>query len=372
MKIKNFALPHSAKLVAVVVASLLLVASSLCTKAFSQFEARKSPRILAPGVMKTVNPSIEFDETFDDKEIVELTSLGKEYDWAKLRFPTKNHAADNPTTCLEFQFKVPRLIEVDIPTMDGKIEKTPVWYVIYCVTNKKWAVEEAKKITDLQVDLMTADDLAPLETDIEFGSTLFVNEVEPGRYNVNPGESTITFTPQFLFASDSLAFPKTKQYVVQEQLIPLAIPAIIRQEDPNRTFETTVSMSDREIKPGETVWGIAMWKDIDPNVKDFSVYVSGLSNAYHWDASAYEPGTIGTGYVMTRKTLKLNFWAPGAADHLMNKDIQYGQKLEVVKRARDAVVEQSIRRYNPQTKTFEVITSNGGEEPPVDFEWVYR
>jgi len=136
--------------------------------------------------------------------------------------------------------------------------------------------------------------------------------------------------------------------VVPESVIPLALPAIIQQEDPNRTFETSVSMSDRQIKPGEKVWGIAMWKDIDPDVKDFSIFVSGLSNACRWsiDKNKHQPGIVGSGYTMDRKTLKLNFWAPGAADHLLDKEIQYG-----VRRAR-------LQKAN--------------EQPPVDFEWVYR
>ena len=346
MKIKKPVLPISARMIAVVVVCVFLAAGDLSTKVFSQLDAQKTPRMLAPGVMKTINPDIQFLETFTEKEIVELTAHGPEFDWAKLRFPTPKYQEETPTTCLEFQFKVLRIIETELPTSEGKIEKSPVLYMVYCVTNKKWAEEDIAKINDLQVELLTAGDLASLETDVDFGSTLFIDEVESGRYSVKPGESDIIFTPQFFLASESLAFPKTKQYVVQEQVIPLALPAIIRQEDPNRTFETTVSMADRTIKPGETVWGIAMWKDVDPEVRDFSVFISGLSNAYHWDASAYEVGSIGSGYTMTRKTLQLNFWAPGAADHLLNKEIQYGTRRAIL----------------PQTD----------EQPPVDFEWVYR
>ena len=376
MKTKNAFLPKSVRLAVVVGVCLFLVGNGLCAKVYSQFEGKKAPRMLAPGVMKTIKPDIQFSDTFvgDDKEIIELTSespefhwattprltptseqgrvpnmADSEYDWAKLRFPAKRYADKQPTSCLEFQFKVPRITEMELPTSEGKIEKTPVWYMIYSVTNKKWAEEEAAKITDLQVNLLTANDLAKLETDVDFGSTLFIDEAKPGCYNVKPGESTITFIPQFFFASESLAFPKTNQYVVPEQVIPLALPAIIKQEDPNRTFETTVSMADREIKPGETVWGIAMWKGIDPEVKDFSIFVSGLSNAYHWEVNAadYKPGEIGSGYSVVRKTLRLNFWAPGAADHLLNKEVQYGTRRAILPQKAD-------------------------ELPPVDFEWVYR
>ena len=296
-------------------------------------EIRKMPRMLAPGVMKTIKPDLRFHETFTNGEIVEVSSLGAEYDWAKLRFPTKEYAEGKPVTCLEFRFKVPRIIVVELPSKDGELVKTPVWYLVYCVTNKKWSDEDAQKLDAVQTNLMTAGDLAQLDADVEFGSTLFVDEFEPGpdeftpgRFNAKAGESAITFVPQFIFASESLLFPKTQQYVVPEQVIPLALPAIIQQEDPGRTFETTVSLADRSIEPGETVWGIAMWKDIDPEVKDFSIYVSGLSSAYLWsiDKDKHIPRVIGSGYTMSRKTLKLNFWVPGAADHLLNKEIQFG------------------------------------------------
>jgi hypothetical protein len=354
MKNRNTVLAKLVQVATAVTLCTFLLFAVLCHQGVGQ-EIRKMPRMLAPGVMKTIKPDLQFQETFTSGEIVEVSSLGPEFNWANLRFPTQEYAKDNPLTCLEFQFKVPRILEVDLPTRDGKIVKTPVWYIIYNVTNKKWAVEDSQKLDAMQVNLLTSSDLEKLDIDMEFGSTLFVEEIEPGpdactpgRFNAKSGDSSISFVPQFIFASESLQFPKTKQYVVAEQVIPLALPAIIRQEDPNRTFETTVSMADHEIKPGETVWGIAMWQGIDPDVKDFSIYISGLSNAYRRsiDIAQHNPGDFRSGYTLTRKTLKLNFRAPRAADHLLNKEIQYG--------------------------TRSVAARNASGNPPVDFEWVFR
>ena len=349
MKIKN-TISKTFGRITVVFCTIILI-YGLFHQSFSQ-EIRKMSRLLAPGVMKSIKPNFVYDETFTDGEIVEVTKLVPEYQLAKqFRFPTQKYAKDYPVTCLEFQFKIPRIIEVDLPTKEGKIVKTPVWYMIYSVTNKKWMEEDVTKIDGLQIDLLTSGDLSKLDTNVEIGSTLFVEETEQdsGQFNFKAGESTIVFTPQFIFASESLQFPKPKQYVVPEQIIPLALPAIIQQEDPNQTFENTVSMSERKIKQGETVWGIAMWQGIDPDVKDFSIYISGLSNAHRWivDKEKHDPGVIGSGYTMWRKTLKLNFWAPGASDHLLNKEIQYG-----------------VRQPTTSPKA--------AEQPPVDFEWVYR
>ena len=355
---------------------------SLGSPAFSQTEATKVYRSLAPGVMKTIKPDFKFEETFTDKEIVELTSLGPEYNWAKSRFPNEASAAQTPFTCLEFQFKEPRIIEVNIPTRGGKVVKTPHLYVIYSVTNKKWAEEDAAKLAPLQGNLLTSDDLAKLDTELDFGSTIYVEEtsdpiaqVDKGRrYQVKAGESNITFTPQFVIASDSLPFPKTEQYVLMEQISPLALPAIIKQEDPNRHFETSVSMADRQLKPGETVWGIAMWKDFDQDIKEFSIFVSGLSNAYLWnvDKERYQPGVIGSGYQMSRKTLKLNFWAPGAAEHLLNKQIRFGTKPSYTEKKRDPATQKDVRKLDPATGSFVPVEQKKQDRPPVDFEWVYR
>ena len=356
MKIKNTISTKYCRVAVVTVFFTILLVIGICHQGFSQ-EIRKMSRLLAPGVMKTVKPNFVYDETFTVGEIVEVTSLVPEYDLAKqFRFPTQKYAKNYPVTCLEFQFKIPRMIEVDLPSKEGKIVKTIVWYMIYNVTNKEWTEEDASKIDAMQVDLLTSKNLSQLDTNVEFGSRLFVEETnrDSGQFNFKAEDlatenSTIVFTPQFIFASESLLFPKPKQYVVPEQMIPLALPAIIQQEDPNRTFENTVSMSDRKIEPSETVWGIAMWQGIDHDVKDFSIYISGLSNAYKWsvDKEKHKPGVVGSGYTMSRKTLKLNFWAPGAADHLLNKEIQYGD-----------------RRKTTSPKA--------AEQPPVDFEWVYR
>ena len=65
-----------------------------------------------------------------------------------------------------------------------------------------------------------------------------------------------------------------------EQYIPIVLPAIRAREDKNREFLTSAQMPQKELRVGETVWGVATWQDIDPNNVWFSVYVEGLTNAY--------------------------------------------------------------------------------------------
>ena len=59
----------------------------------------------------------------------------------------------------------------------------------------------------------------------------------------------------------------------------------------------------------------------------FSVYVSGLTNAYRWGDAAgeYKPSDpILTGRTLYRKTLKLNFWRPADEYFEHEEEIRYG------------------------------------------------
>ena len=84
-------------------------------------------------------------------------------------------------------------------------------------------------------------------------------------------------------------------------------------------------MANRKIAPGETVWGIATWTDVDPRIDRFSVYVSGLTNALRWqdaaDEETDENAGFGSGRDVFRKVLKLNFYNPGDEIHRGGKEI---------------------------------------------------
>jgi hypothetical protein len=344
--------------------------------------------------MKTIKPDLQILETRDDyidpvdlaskvigndpkisellgnRDVFEITTAGDEYDWAKefpqnpKRFFYDDHAKEKfhnkyekntSITCLEFQFKNPRILVVDLPSQEGKIVKTPILYLVYNVTNKKWSEkmldhlknlqqnsnssafhltsEQIEKIKQAHLGKISRGDIPDLG--VEFGSSIKTKEISPAIFEVIPNEAAFSFTPQFVLATNQLPFSKKNNYTTQyyklDQIIPLAIPEIIEQEDPNREFETTVTMTDKKIAPGETVWGIAMWSNINPEIKNFSIFISGLSNAYQWtlDETMRQQGVVGSGYTMTRKTLKLNFWMPGDAAHLLQRVIQLDTKAPV-------------------------------------------
>jgi len=244
-------------------------------------------RKLAPGVMTTVPPSLEYDETVSRHDVIELLTSDSTLDWAK-DVPFRRDI-----WCLEFRFKPVRMIYVDIPQPNGKMRRELIWYMVYSVTNK--------------------------------GEVLHPVPDENGTFKVETVDKPVRFIPEFLLESPE--FHK----VYADRVIPLAVGPIQQREDPNRKLLTTVEMC-REIAVGETVWGVVTWNNLDPRIDRFSIYIQGLTNAYRWkdEPGVYKKGDpLGKGRRLSRKTLKLNFWRPGDEYAEHEREIRLGIPGEV-------------------------------------------
>lgn len=229
-------------------------------------------RKLAPGVVRSVDPARQLEETVSRHDQIGLLSVNADYTWAK------NVRFRHNVWCLEFKYKPVRTIWVDVPQQNGVMQRKLIWYLVYSVTNT--------------------------------GQTMTSEKQEDGTYQVKTVQEDVRFVPEFIL------FCRKMNKAYPEKVIPVAVPPIRLREDPNRRFYNTAEML-REIKVGETVWGVATWEDVDPRVDAFSVYVKGLTNAYKWDdnQAAYKPGDPVSGRKIGVKTLKLNFWRPGDEHH---------------------------------------------------------
>jgi RNA polymerase sigma factor (sigma-70 family) len=147
-----------------------------------------------------------------------------------------------PVWTLDFHFKNPRPVTVDIP---GQGKQT-VWYWWYEV--------------------------------------------------VNTTEEERTFIPEFeLLLGDK---------VYHDRVIPRAQEAIHRLEDPTgaRELHSSVTIAKEPIPPSKPggrkkgVAGVALWDDVDPEARSFTIFVSGLSNGWSTE-----------GDTVRRKTLKISF-----------------------------------------------------------------
>ena len=316
--------------------------------------------------MRTIRPFIGFDETYQWSDVPEIVVDGvkkeggtaEEYAWATDLFFTKE------IWQLEFSYKNIRTLEVDFPSENGKMERKRVWYLVYSVKNtgkclrnelkkekENVAIEGAKNagVEKYSVDVSlggvrdAGDEKfeAPLNnlSGLPAPQTVDYNGMAPNEDGSIPG--AVRFAPRMVFASASiqerLLYNKEKsgffvgqkrgseEGVYYDQYLPLAFAQIAVKEGRGQEFLDSVRMAGRKIAPGETVWGIATWTDVDPRIDRFSVYISGLTNALRWqdaaDEEAGESAGIGSGRDVFRKVLKLNFYNPGDEIHRGGKEI---------------------------------------------------
>lgn len=247
-------------------------------------------RKLAPGVMRKVDAQAEKRECYSWHDVVEILANDPNLDWAKqVNFHRE-------IWFLNFEFKPLRMIVVDVPQPSGKMQRRVVKYMIYKVAHP------AKAITPIR----GAD-----------GTW----EYKDASY-----DKPIRFIPEF-----SIEAPEYK-VTYPERVVPVALGPIRLREDPNRRLLTSDEMAASPLKPGDTAWGVAMWDDLDPRIDRFFVYVQGLTNAYRWrdEPGKYQKGDpLGTGRILSRKTLKINFWRAGDEYYEHEREIRLGAPGEV-------------------------------------------
>lgn len=185
--------------------------------------------------------------------------------------PQANPSDKNDVWVLDFRFKDPRLITVDVPGRGKRV----VWYLWYQVINK------------------TSDPR--------------------------------TFIPDFELVTHD------KPSVYHDQVLPKVQEVIRRIEDPTGYLDikNSVTIASQPIPPSlpdaapRKVTGVAMWDDVDPDTTRFSIFVSGLSNGWSVDDNK----------VIRRKTLQMNFKRFSDRNHFDSRDIRFEPPAEWLYRA---------------------------------------
>jgi hypothetical protein len=268
------------------------------------------PRQLAPGVLTTIAPSLEPEDTVSTHDVVELRA-NPNIQWnpeflsaSKTLYGLSGGVKfRRDIWCLEFSFKPLRLIEVDVPRASGGSQRKLVWYLVYRVRN-------------------TGQVLKPVGGE----DGVVTTQIAKG--------GAIRFLPQFVLEShDRLPSGDPTSIAYLDRVIPAAVAAISQREslpllNSVEIAEQPIPVSDGRIDRG--VWGVATWTDIDPRIDFFSVYVGGLTNAYQWEDTpgAFRPGDFpGKGRQFARKMLQLNFWRPGDEMLQSERELRYGVPL---------------------------------------------
>jgi hypothetical protein len=243
--------------------------------------------------MEDVSPARQFNESYSRHDVIELLAVDPKFDWAK------NVTFRRDVWNLKFEYKPLRMVWVDVPQESGKLQRKPIHYLVYSVTNE--SVKEQKSKPP------------------RYGWMHPVKN-EDGTYSAEYQDRPIPFVPAFLLNSPEYnkAYP--------DRVIPLAMPAIRAREDrllpawadasqtiPREPLRNSVEMA-MEIPVGQTAWGVATWEEVDPRIDRFTIYVQGLTNVYQWkdDPAKYRADAPREEYrKLALKTLRLNFWRPG-------------------------------------------------------------
>jgi hypothetical protein len=262
----------------------------------------------APGVVTTIPPDLDREDAIAVHDIPEIRS-DRSLAWTpssttKSRTLYEMAAGAvfiNDVWCLELAFKPMRMVTVDVPQANGRLQRKLIWYIVYRVRNT--------------------------------GAGL-TGQVQPdGSYvTANKSFDNLRFLPEFVLVSHDRSGGQRVSKAYLDRIVPTALEAIKRRELPDGELLHSADVPTRElpIEAGRMqrgVWAVAMWEDVDPRIDFFSVYVRGLSNAYQWTdpEGAFTQGDApGTGRRFAHKTLQLNFWRPGDELEQDEREIRFG------------------------------------------------
>jgi hypothetical protein len=252
-------------------------------------------RTLAPGTLTVIPPDRSAADARQRGDLLEITAGRADRQW------TPKRAAANTTFverakgrefvggvwCLEFAFKLPRMIDVDVPAADGRMLRKRVWYLLYRVKNTG-------------------------------GRRMVVDAADPTKRGTEQFETPVRFLPHFVLESlEPLeeAEGATAYRAYLDRIVPAAVQAIRAREQPPGKLFDSASMSETDIPPGAERWGVAVWEGVDPRIDYFSIYVRGLTNAMRWrqipgsTIGPKDPPGIHVEHAL--ESLRLDFWRQG-------------------------------------------------------------
>ena len=265
-------------------------------------------RRLAPGVLTVIPADRSGDDALLRADIPEITAGLGDLAWEPKQSPVgatlveqgRNRDFPRDIWALEFAFKPPRQIDVDVPARDFRMQRKRVWYLLYRVKNSG-----ARRI------VMADGDATRLRSETV--------------------QQPVRFLPHFVLESveglskqeGALAF---RAYL--DRVVPGAVAAIREREDTRLDLHDSARMSERDLAPGEERWGVAVWEDVDPRIDFFSIYARGLTNAIRWrpraDATFAADSVPVTGEEHVLESLRLDFWRPGDDATSLNDEMSVG------------------------------------------------
>ncbi|HMO14848.1 MAG TPA: hypothetical protein PKD64_05135 [Pirellulaceae bacterium] len=307
--------------------NLALILMTAVLAGHAQAQTRGSAQVLAPGVLKVIQPKVDPRDTHTlPLNLPDINPVAFEPRLSPvtstLAERTRRITMFRDAWQYEFSFIPLRQIELDVAVGDGTTVRRNFWYLVYRIRNTgealineeikhaKFATSEYEKITNFRdmSEERRQQSIAKLEQETLFGRYIGNFTLEGWVENISAGEYVkVSYRP-----------------VVDKNII----RAIQMEEDPATQLHSPIDMLKMQfpIVPADSdvggVWGVAVWENVDPRIDFVRVYVSGLTNAYR--LARDNNGELTT----KRKTLQVNFWRPGDAVRETRNPVRYGIPLE--------------------------------------------
>lgn len=269
-------------------------------------------RALGPGVLTVVPPDQSVDDVSQRFDLHELAQ-GRGEAWNPDHAPThetligmaRDRQFLRDTWCLEFAYKPPRTIEIEVPGKGFTLRRERVWYLVYRVRN------------------LQPQDVEGQPQQPGSGRRITFPKDDKGREDLTspqtePVNLPITFEPQFIFEThEALARGEglLEHRDFLDRLVPSALEPISRREKiPLDQLRDSVSISEQPIQPGEERWGVAVWEGVDPRIDFFTIFAYGLTNSLKWrhEAELVSDEEHAPKYERRQlECLRLDFYHPG-------------------------------------------------------------
>ena len=267
---------------------------AVLTLVFVGQNAQAQPKRLAPGVLKIIEPTIDARDSYSLPLPLEgLESVPFSPNYAPiletLHGQSKQVVFYRDVWQYEFGFLGLRQARLKLRGQNGTFDYENVWYLVYRIR------DTGKNVSYAQV-----------EEDGRFGH--LKNEIKRDQQDF---QITTNFLPNFYlkgWVKPSGGRHQRVNYL--DQIDPEALKQIRKVEDRDRYLLDKVEMMNARIPRVKSVsddgiWGVAIWRNVDPRIDYVSVNVTGLTNAFRINSDQPVDRTL------KQRNLQLNFWRPG-------------------------------------------------------------
>lgn len=229
---------------------------------------------------------------------------------------------------LDFRFKDPRLITVDIPARGRRV----VWYLWYQVINRtdksRTFIPDFElvtpdtpiwyKLTETSYKALQAEGFPP---PVLAKLKKVVDKIYPTEKEYLADLRSTLSADELDRHQGQLVKMATRPGVYHDEVLPKAQEAIRRIEDPTQHLDikNSVTIASEPIPPSKpdayprAITGVATWDEVNPDSNRYSIFVSGLSNGWSEDDNK----------VIRRKTLQLNFRRVGDRYEMDSREIHF-------------------------------------------------